>query len=137
MGSIKEIHGVKFIEPEGYKVKENGIYQLIGPGSGPSLHVVSRAPLFITGRSICADTGKEKVEIAFKRDGNLRKMWVNRSGIYVRSKLIKLSNYGFPVTSINVSSIIGYLAAFEAANMGIIKIRSQYEQYEHITDYFI
>ncbi len=117
---IKEIDGIRFIQPEDFVVKENRVeYKRYFKDSfdyKPAFY----APLFITGRAIDVDSGFEDVEVAFKRDHKWKRIWISKLLISDAKKIIELANHGLPVNSRNSGRMIEYLAAFEAFNMNLI-----------------
>lgn len=117
---IKEIGGIRFIEPEGFKVKESRVNQIIHFKESEIEKVAFYAPLFITGRAIDVDSGFEDVEVTFKRDHKWKKIPVSKLLISDAKKIIELANHGLPVNSRNAGKMIEYLAAFEAFNMQLI-----------------
>jgi putative DNA primase/helicase len=62
---IKEIDGLKFIEPDDYQVNEQGIKHLSLFKDNTIEKVISPAPVVITARAIDIDLGNEEIEIAF------------------------------------------------------------------------
>lgn len=117
---VKEIDGIRFIEPEGFKVKENRVDQIIHFKESEIEKVAFYTPLFIAGRAIDVDSGFEDVEIAFKRDHKWKKIWISKLLISDAKKIIELANHGLPVNSRNAGKMIEYLAAFEHFNMQLI-----------------
>lgn len=114
---IKEIDGIKFIEPEGFEVKEDRVNQIIYFRDSSIKKPAFYTPLFITGRAIDVDSGFEDVEVTFKRDHKWKKIWISKLLISDAKKIIELANHGLPVNSRNAGKMIEYLAAFEAFNM--------------------
>lgn len=117
---VKEIGGIRFIEPAGFKVKESRVDQIIHFKEDEIEKVAFYAPLFITGRAIDVDSGFEDVEITFKRDHKWKKIPVSKLLISDAKKIIELANHGLPVNSRNAGKMIEYLAAFEAFNIQLI-----------------
>lgn len=117
---IKEIDGIKLIEPEGFEVKEDRVNQIIYFRDDSIKKPAFYTPLFITGRAIDVDSGFEDVEIAFKRDHKWKKIWISKLLISDAKKIIELASHGLPVNSRNCGKMIEYLAAFEHFNMQLI-----------------
>ncbi len=117
---IKEIGGMKFIEPEGFEVKEDRVIQIIHFKDGSIPRTAFYTPLFIAGRAIDVDSGFEDVEVTFKRDYKWKKIWISKLLISDARKIVELANHGLPVNSRNAGKMIEYLAAFEAFNMQLI-----------------
>lgn len=118
---IKEIAGIRFIEPAGFKVEENCVYQITYIREKVfEPKPVCYTPVFITQRAIDVDIGLEEVEITFRRDSKQKKIWVAKQVVSDMKKILELSNHGLPVNSRNAGRMIEYLAAFEAFNMQLI-----------------
>lgn len=120
---IKEIDGFKFVEPEGFKVSDSRVEQLVyWEGKVTGRKIVSFTPLLITGCALDVDTGTEEVEITFKQRWKWKSIWVPKRTIMDMKKFIEVSDHGLQVSSVNVKRIIEYLSAFEAYNMDLIKL---------------
>ncbi|WP_347273243.1 DUF927 domain-containing protein [Candidatus Kuenenia sp.] len=117
---IKEIAGIKFIEPEGFEVEEGRVVQTTYYGNTSVKKPAFYAPVFIVGRAIDVELGLEDVRIAFKRDGKLKYTWVSKRVISDSKKILEISDQGLPVNSRNAGKMVEYLATFEACNMNII-----------------
>jgi uncharacterized protein (DUF927 family) len=120
--AIKEINGIKFIEPQGFHVTENRIDQIVFCNGEPELRPFFHSPVFIICRALNVDTGTEEVEIIFKRDHMWKKLWIPKRAISDTRQILELSNHGLPVNSVNAKKIIEYLASFEASNIDLIKL---------------
>lgn len=117
---VKEIDGVRFVEPFGFKVCENRVDQIVYFKESQVIKPAFYTPLFITGRAIDVDSSLEDLEISFKRDSKRKKIWVAKQVVSDMKKILELSNHGLPVNSQNSGKMIEYLAAFEAFNMQLI-----------------
>ncbi|MCF6147323.1 MAG: DUF927 domain-containing protein [Candidatus Kuenenia sp.] len=117
---VKEIDGIKFIEPEGFEVKEDRVIQISCYGNTSVKKPAFYTPLFIVGRAIDVDLGLEDVKIAFKRDGKWKYTWISKRIISDSKKILELSDHGLPANSRNAGKMVEYLATFEAFNMNII-----------------
>lgn len=118
---VKEIDGIKFIEPsEWFEVKEDRVIQITYYGDTPVKRPAFYTPLFIVGRAIDVDSGLEEVEVAFKRDGKWKRIWISKRLVSDLKRILELSDHGLPVNSRNAGKMIEYLSAFEAFNMNII-----------------
>ncbi len=112
---IKEIGGIKFIEPKGFIIKENHVEQVTYDDKGnPKYKEIFFTPLFITGCALDVDTGTEEVEITFKQRRKWKSIWVPKRTIMDMKKFVELSDHGLQVSSVNVKRMIEYLSAFEA-----------------------
>lgn len=85
--------------------------------------VASHYPIIITQRFSDRETGREEVEVAWRKDFKYRAITVGRSVISSNSKIVALSDYGFPVTSETSKALVSYLSDFEKLNSDIIKER--------------
>ncbi len=73
---VKEIYGIRYVQPEGFLIHRECIeYVFEERGGGIGKRLVAYSPLFITGRAVDVDTGGEELEMAFVRDGRLKKLW--------------------------------------------------------------
>lgn len=77
-------------------------------------------PILINKRLIGSDTGEEKIELSYYRDGSWRTASYPRSTIFTSRGVTTLADIGCTVTSENAKKLVGYLAALEAANMDLI-----------------
>lgn len=119
---IKEIGDIKFIEPEGYEVKEDRIDQIVYLNDGPKSKPICYTPLFMTGCALDVDTGTEEVEITFKQRRRWKRIWVPKRTVMDMKKLVELSDHGLQVNSVNAKRMIEYLSSFEAFNMDLVKL---------------
>lgn len=117
---IKEIEGIRFIEPSGFKITREGILSIFESREGLNERLVAHSPLFITGRAIDVDTGNEEAELTFFRDGKLRKVWLSRRQMLDAKKLIEFADIGIPVNSSSARKMVEYSSAFEAKNTHLI-----------------
>lgn len=97
----------------------NGVYTY----QGMLTIVASHYPIIITQRFSDRETGREEVEVAWRKDFKYRAITVSRSIISSNSKIVALSDYGFPVTSETSKALVSYLSDFEKLNSDIIKER--------------
>ncbi len=84
--------------------------------------IVVPCPLFITGKLVNPKTNEESVQLSWIRDGSWKFITVERIYICSTSQIVKLSNYGFPVTSDSTKEIISYLRLYELENSSLIPI---------------
>lgn len=118
---IKEIDGFRFVEPEGFEVMADRMINTVYFKDMPIKKVFFYAPLLITGRAIDIDDGTEEVEISFKRDRKWKSLWLSKRVISDTKKIVELADHGLGINSNNAKTVIGYLAAFEAYNMDMIR----------------
>lgn len=109
---------VNLRQPEGWIYSDKGISQIDEKKYTPTL--VCRTPIILTQRLKSLETGEEKIEIAFKRDGSWHKAIFPRSTIFTARGIIVLADLGCTVTSENAKLIVRFLSALEAENIDII-----------------
>lgn len=117
---IREVHGIRFIEPEGYGVTERAVFQTIHSLYGTQKKTLFYTPIFITEETINVQTNRIALQLSFLRDGEIKRLWVPRSEVYGR-KIVDYSGYGLPVSSANVGKIHNYLEVYESVNSEMIK----------------
>ena len=102
--------GDNFISDEGkiYGVDREGMLFTICPTEVYPLERLSNI-----------DTGKEKVTITFRKDSKWIDVTVDKYIIANHSKVVELSSYGLPITSIHSKAFVAYLAAVESLNKDI------------------
>ncbi len=76
-----------------------------------------RTPIIISERLTSIEDGQEEVKISWFEEGKWKHRIVERKVIAVKHEITSIANYGLPVTSLNASGIISYLADFEGANI--------------------
>lgn len=109
---------VNLIIPEGWKYSEKGISRFDEKSYEPKL--VCRTPIILTRRLKSLDTGDEKIEVAFLRDGEWHTESFPRSVIFTSRGITALSDLGCTVTSENAKQVVRFLSALEAENIDII-----------------
>lgn len=118
---VKEIYGIRYVQPEGFLIHRECIeYVFEERGGGIGKRLVAYSPLFITGRAVDVDTGGEELEMAFVRDGRLKKLWASRLQVFDAKKLTEFASVGAPVNTGNVKKVVEYMAAYEARNANLI-----------------
>lgn len=109
---------VNLRQPEGWLYSEKGISHIDEKKYTPTL--VCRTPIILTQRLKSLETGEEKMEIAFKRDGVWHKAILPRSTIFTARGITVLADLGCTVTSENAKMVVRFLSALEAENIDII-----------------
>ncbi|WP_251315841.1 DUF927 domain-containing protein [Flintibacter muris] len=66
------------------------------------------------------ETGDEKIEVAFKRDGQWQTAIYPRSTIFSSRSITTLADLGCTVTSENAKRVVSFLGALEAENIDLI-----------------
>lgn len=105
-------------QPEGWIYSEKGISSIDPKTHEPT--TVCRTPLILTQRLKSLETGDEKMEIAFKRDGQWQTAIYPRSTIFSSRSITALADLGCTVTSENARQVVRFLGALEAENIEII-----------------
>lgn len=105
-------------QPEGWLYSEKGISHIGGRKLTPTM--VCRTPIILTQRLKSLETGEEKIEVAFKRDGSWQRAIFPRSTIFTSRSITVLADLGCTVTSENAKMVVSFLEALEAENIDII-----------------
>lgn len=109
---------VNLRQPEGWIYSEKGISRISEKTYSPVM--VCRTPIILTQRLRSLETGEEKIEIAFKRDGEWHKAIYPRSVIFTARGITVLADLGCTITSENAKPVVQFLSALEAENIDII-----------------
>jgi hypothetical protein len=105
-------------QPEGWIYSEKGISMIDEKKFTPIS--VCRTPIILTQRLKSMETGDEKIEVAFKRDGKWNTAIYPRSTIFSSRSITTLADLGCTVTSENAKNVVKFLGALEAENIDII-----------------
>lgn len=105
-------------QPEGWIYSEKGI-SAIDPKTYKPVSVC-RTPIILTQRLKSLETGDEKIEVAFKRDGQWQSAIYPRSTIFSSRSITTLADLGCTVTSENAKRVVSFLGALEAENIDLI-----------------
>ena len=104
--------------PPGYKLTQGGITEESISEDGERRTVaVSPAPIVIAGRLVDVSDGSESFRLSWFRDHAWRQQTVGRGIAANAREIIGLAKQGFPVTSRTSGDVVGYLSAYEAANI--------------------
>jgi len=109
---------VNLRQPEGWIYSEKGISHIDEKKAIPT--TVCRTPIILTRRLKSMETGEEKMEIAFKRDGQWSTAIFPRSTIFTSRSITALADLGCTITSENAKMVVRFLEALEAENIDII-----------------
>lgn len=110
---------VNLRQPEGWIYSEKGISRIDEKTFEPKL--ICRTPIILTQRLKSLDSGDEKMEVAFKRDGEWKRAIFPRSTIFTSRSITVLADLGCTVTSENAKSVVRFLSALEAENIDVIR----------------
>lgn len=100
-----------------YKCEESGVYFMDKFGYEVN---VCRHPIMPIQRLCNADTGVERLEIAYKKGKNWRTVIVEKSVIASSSSILQLASYGIVVNSENAKALSTYLLEIENLNFDVI-----------------
>lgn len=105
-------------QPDGFTYSEDGIRKIEEKTKLPVR--ICRTPIILTRRLRSMETGEEKIEVAFKRDGNWHTAIYPRSTIFTARGITALADLGCTITSENAKHVVQYLEALEAENIDLI-----------------
>ena len=105
-------------QPEGWLFSDRGISAVNEKQPAPTN--VCRTPILLTRRLKSIETGEEKIEVAFKRDGRWHTATYPRSTVFSSRSVTALADLGCTVTSENAKQVVRFLGALEAENFDII-----------------
>jgi putative DNA primase/helicase len=77
---------------------------------------------------------EEMVELAFLESGRWRTLFVKRSDALDTKKIVQLSDYGFPVSSVNAKEIVKYHHEFLAVNQDSLPVEAVSEQFGWVNE---
>lgn len=117
---------VQLRQPPGWRFSENGI-ELLNEKTGLWSNVC-RTPILLSRRLKSLDTGEEKIEIAFLRDGKWQTAIVQRSTIFQSRTITQLADMGITVTSENAKFLVSFLGALEAENIDVLDLSKSVNQ---------
>lgn len=101
--------------PSGWGMSEGGIREY-NDKKGTS-ELVCRTPILLTKRIRSMDSGEEKIEIAFHRDGRwLTSVWP-RSTVFSSRSVLALAELGCTITSENAKAVVKFLGSLEGENL--------------------
>lgn len=105
---------------EGDTTYTTGRWSVTGNGitgqDGNRVFVASYYPIIITRILANRETGEEKLELAWKKNGAVKTVPALRNVVSSNSKIVELSRYGFPATTETAKDLVRYLMDFEAYN---------------------
>ena len=104
--------------PEGWIFSETGISLIDEKTFSPVS--VCRTPVLLTQRLRSLDTGEEKVELAFKRDGAWTRAIMPRSNAFNNRGILQLADLGATVTTENAKDVVRFLGSLESENLELI-----------------
>ena len=105
-------------QPEAWIYSESGISSIDPKTMTPTC--VCRTPIILTQRLKSIETGEEKMEVAFKRDGQWTTAIYPRDAVFSSRGILDLARLGCTVTSENARQVVKFLGALESENIDLI-----------------
>ena len=94
-------------------------------------------PILPVERFVNAETGKEKIRIAFKKGFKWNEITVDKGVIASANKIVSLADYGVSVTSETAKYLVRYLSDIENYNVEKIEMRTSTSKLGWINDEFM
>lgn len=110
---------VQLRRPPKWQFGEQGIQAIDEKTGLPA--VICRTPILLSKRLKSLETGEEKMEICFRRDGEWHNEIVKRSTLFQARTITQLADLGITVTSENSKFIVQFLQALEAENIDLLE----------------
>lgn len=108
--------------PHGWDISlENGVKKIVSQGDTVKIVIASPVAVVISKRLRNLDSGGEKLEVSFFRDGYWQSFIGQRSDIFSRNGIMKFGDTGLPISTGSAPDLVQYLSDFENANMNSIK----------------
>lgn len=111
---------VQLRQPPGWRFSLDGI-EVLNEKTGLWSNIC-KTPIILSRRLKSLDTGEEKMEIAFMRDGEWQTAIVQRSTIFQSRTITQLADLGVTVTSENAKFLVRFLGALEAENIDVLDL---------------
>ena len=108
---------VELKQAAGWIFSERGIATVIEEEDGVYVNYFCRTPILLTKRIKNQMTNEEKIEVAFKRDGQWISAIYPRTTAFSNRGILELSALGCTVTTENAKQVVKFLGALEAANI--------------------
>lgn len=119
--------------PYKWTLNENGIWQ--DTKNGPVC--ACAVPVILTKRLQNIDTGEEKVELGFYRDGKWQYVTVSRTTAFHRNNIVQLTTKSLPVSSENARDLVRYLSDLERENLTTLPIEKAASHLGWVGGHFI
>jgi len=101
----------------GWTFSERGLSCIVKKGKDSFIEYFCRTPILLAKRIKNLMTNEEKIEVAFKRDGQWVSAIYPRATVFSSRGIMELSSLGCTVTSENAKQVVKFLGALEAANI--------------------
>lgn len=108
-------------QPPGWLYSDHGISRIDEKTEHPVC--ICRTPIILTKRLKKTDTGEEKIEVAWKRDGKWHDAIFPRSMIFQSRSITVLADKGCTVTSENAKQVVRFLGALEQENIDALGLQ--------------
>jgi hypothetical protein len=109
--------------PHNWTVTANGIWQTRRTKNGEVEAICAcPVPVILTKRMRNIDSGEEKVELAYHRDGAWHKIAAPRGNVFNRQGLNLLANKGLPVSSESAKHLVKFLDDLERENLNLLPV---------------
>ena len=92
-------------------------------------------PILIADRFVNAETGKEKVKLAFKKGPFWQELTVDKAVIASSTKIVGLADYGVSVTSETAKNLVRFLADLENMNLDLIETKTSTSKFGWVRDF--
>lgn len=113
-----------------------GVQKEIFSNFTPTKITACSHPILPVERLTNLDDGKEKIKLAFYKDGRWQEVTVDRSQVANKSSIVQLSDRGIEVTSENSKDLVSYIADMVALNMQQIPVHKSISRLGWIDDKF-
>lgn len=107
-------------EPRGYRITQQGVDTICYDDSGIDYKPLCNEPMVIRRRLENIDSGFERMELAFYRNGRWKTIIAPRADLLSKNAIIHYSDQGLPVNSCNSEGVVRYLTDYENENKDII-----------------
>ena len=106
--------------PRGYRIHQQGV-DSVSSGKGAADYLpMCNEPMVIHRRMENIDSGFERMELAFHRNGRWKTVIAPRADLLSKSSIIHYSDQGLPVNSCNCEDVVRYLTEYEKENKDVI-----------------
>ena len=106
-------------------ISENGkIYGVRHGKDIDEVYIICPCMVYPLERLCNIESNKERLTIAFFKDGKWIEKTIEKLMIANHSKVVELANYGLPITSVNAKSFVSFMAAIEYLNKDIPRINT-------------
>ena len=111
---------IKARPPQGWIIDiKEGISKIDAKGLSV---MVCPVPVLLSRRLRSIDSGDEKIEIIFKRDGMWHNVISDRSVVFQTKSVTILADKGLPLTSEKAKMFVDFLGSFEATNLDLLPL---------------